>query len=51
MTLSVVVNDPTTDQLLRTLRIDFDGENIAVGYDPTHQLVDEWELADPDGAI
>jgi hypothetical protein len=49
ITLSLVLNDPETDQLSKTLRIDFDGRTIAVGYDATHQLVDEWELPGPDG--
>lgn len=48
ITLSVTVNDVSTGELAATLRIDFDGRKISVGYDPTHQLLDEWEPWPPD---
>jgi hypothetical protein len=44
ITLSVIVNDSSTGQLLKTLRIDFNGSDVVLGYDATHQLVDEREV-------
>jgi hypothetical protein len=50
ITVSVIVDDPATGQLSKTLRVDFDGHNIAVGYDATHQLVDDSTITAPDEA-
>ena len=45
---SVDVSDDGRSVIVRTLRVDYDGEQLWGGNDPTHQLVGELDPADPD---
>jgi hypothetical protein len=39
---------PETNVVHRTLRVDFDGSSVVVGYDPTLQLVGDLDRTRPD---
>lgn len=51
LTVSVVLDDQPTGAVRRTLRVDFDGFDIAVGDDPTHQMTEDWEISGPQDRI
>src|SRR3954451_13016809 len=46
--VTVCLGDPEDALVLRTLRVDFDGERFVAGNDPSHQIVDELDDDDPD---
>ena len=46
---TVVVCDPDTPVVLRTLRVDFDGTSIRCGHDPRGQIDPAMASNDPDG--
>lgn len=46
---TVVVCDPDTPVVLRTLRVDFDGTSIRCGHDPSGQIDPAMASNDPDG--
>src|SRR3954471_17999851 len=47
--VTVCVVDPDDPLVVRTLRVDFDGERFVAGNDPSHQIVDELEFDRPEG--
>lgn len=49
LVVTLSINDPEHNVILRTLRIDFDGQSLAGGNDPSHQIADPaLNAEDPD---
>lgn len=48
LVITVDVSDRDVPLVLRTLRVDFDGKRTVAGNDPSHQIADELDRADPD---
>ena len=42
------ISDPEHNVILRTVRVDFDGQSLAGGNDPTHQIAPNLDPEDPD---
>jgi hypothetical protein len=48
LVVSVTVADDDENLVLRTLRVDYDGNGFVAGNDPSHQITDELDPDDPD---
>jgi len=49
--LSVCLSDPDFLSVLRTLRVDYDGESVTFGTDETHQFATDLDPARPDVTV
>jgi hypothetical protein len=48
LVVTVTVADEDENLVIRTLRVDFNGESFVAGNDPSHQITGELEADDPD---